>query len=206
MLARYRRGLLASWPPGLPTVGGEGACVMILLCDMPLAHASLWQTSQPLVARRLNLIRPIPICWHSAFGAPLALHLQQTGNAMRVRMRMRAARSGRACGTECEKCADSVTPILGWGFLIPNFLFFSFLDGSAVCIKYKAPVHPAAWGMGSTVGLLDTTPFPFISTRYSARSHLVDGIGPPHNPEGATSFPRVTRGPSRAAYATPAHT
>lgn len=174
------------WP--VPVVGSLSApaaavraCVMILLYDMLLARASL--------SRRSSLWSPIVSTSAVPFrfaGTKLPLHSMPpaTGKSMRIRMRMRARAGLR--GRACRFCYPY---FWFWGLLI-----FHLLDGSAarVCIKYKTPVLlQGAWDRRSgSTGLQ----FPFISTRYSARCHLVDGISPPHNLERATSLPRVGQG------------
>lgn len=108
-----------------------------------------------------------------------------------MRMRMRIWAGLLACWL--DQHADSVTPIFGfWVFLFSSFGLMAL----QVCIKYKAPRSSFCKGQGIDGRALDKAPFPFISTHYSARYHLDDGISPPHNLGRATSFPRVARGAS----------
>lgn len=82
-------------------------------------------------------------------------------------------------------------------FLVLGFSNLHLLDGSAELYVSNIRLGSSfCKGQGIDGRALNKAPFPFISTRYSARCHLVDGISPPHNLERATSFPRVARGSS----------
>lgn len=160
---------------------------MILLYDILLARASLATFGRPSSQPQPSPSDLLALCPRCV----LAATCNRQCYAMHLLMCMRAGLAGLT-GWRDEH-ADSATPIFGfWGVLI--FIFWMALQYVSNIRLDSGP--PSARGNGIDGRALDKAPFPFISTRYSARYHLADGISPPHNLERATSFPRVARGSS----------